>query len=110
MEAGRMRFLAVYQEPTRSADAYNAAKITGWQDRFPVYCSIETLKAWELVKYRSIQMDLTHRIRCRWRAEIGPSGRLRYQGRSFDIFSINNIDERNTELEILANEVVKPTS
>ena len=108
MDPGKLRFLAVYQEPIRTVDAYNNATITGWTDKFLVPCSIRTLKAWEVVKYRSVEMNVTHEIRCRWTPAINATGRLMYQGRKFDLYSINNIDERNRELEILCNEAVKP--
>jgi SPP1 family predicted phage head-tail adaptor len=107
-EAGKMRFLAVYQEPVRATDAYNASKPVAWADKFSVPMSIETLKAWEVMKHRAVQENVTHRLKCRWRPGINPSGRFSYHGRVFDVFSIHNIDERNVEYEILANEVVKP--
>jgi SPP1 family predicted phage head-tail adaptor len=110
MEAGKLRFTASYQEPIRGTNAYNATPVTGWKDLFPVPMNIETLKAWELVKYRSVQMDVTHRLNCRWRTEINSTGRFVYHGRVFDIYSIENVGERNVELVILANEVVKPNA
>ena len=108
MEAGRMRFLAIYQTPARQLDANNADKIVAWQDRFPVSISIETLKSWEAIKARAVQMNITHKIKCRWREDINADGRFNYRGRIFNIFSIDNVEERNRELEILACEVVKP--
>lgn len=100
----------MYQEPTRGTNQYNASVITGWKDRFPVPISLEDLKAWELMKARATQMDITHRITCRYTPEIQAVGRFDYHGRHFDIYSVENVDNRNRELVILANEVKKPTA
>ncbi len=106
-EPGEMRHLAIYQEPTRTIDAYNNETISGHIDHLPVRCKIEDLKAWELVKYRAVQMNVTHRIIALLLADQRrrPAGLSRPGFRHLRREQHGGAQRR---LVILANEVVKP--
>jgi SPP1 family predicted phage head-tail adaptor len=106
MDSGILRYWATYQTPVRSEDTYGDVVATHI-DAFSIYISLDPIRANEVIKNRSEQMNATHKIRCRYSSLINSSGRFVYQGRSFDIFSVINPNNKNVELEILVNEVVK---
>jgi SPP1 family predicted phage head-tail adaptor len=57
----------------------------------------------------AMQQDTSsHKINCRYVSGITPKMRaIRADGRVFNFTSVNNVDERNRELEILATEVLQ---
>lgn len=109
MRAGALKYLATYQTPIRTSNSKNELTITGWTNALSINISLDTLKAWEIIKTTAVQLNITHRISCRYSPLISATGRFAYQNRTFDIFSVNNVENRNRELEILANEIQKPT-
>ncbi len=46
----------------------------------------------------------THTVNLRYYPGIVPKMRVHFQGRFFDILNVNNIDERNRELQLICRE------
>jgi len=107
MEAGRLRKLATYQIPQRSRNPVTNEQQETWIDMAEYRVSIEPLRAAEILKAKSVQENVTHRINMRYTTGITADGRFTYDSRIFDIVGVINIEERNIELQILANEIVK---
>jgi SPP1 family predicted phage head-tail adaptor len=72
------------------------------------WASIEPLSGREAWMAKAQQDTSTHRIRMPYQPGITPKMQAVYQGRVFKFTSVNNIDELNKEIEIMATEVVEP--
>ena len=76
------------------------------------YAQIRTVRGREFFMAGAEQAKIFTRINIRYRKdveekyyELGEKLRLRYNNRIFNIEYMNNLEERNIELEIIANEV-----
>jgi SPP1 family predicted phage head-tail adaptor len=71
-----------------------------------VWAGIWPMKASEIVRAEATTMNITHRIRIRYRGGIKPSWRIRFGNRYFSIVQGPlNPDEKNEKLEIYCREV-----
>lgn len=75
-----------------------------WEDVCVVWGSIRPVSASEILKSNREQLEITHRIKIRYRAGLTRDMQVCFGSRVFDINSIINIDEANKEIEILAKE------
>ena len=71
-----------------------------------VYAAIWTVSAKERIQSAKETMDITHRIRIRYRTGITAGMRVKYKTSYYNIKSIINPNMANEMLEILAAEVV----
>lgn len=73
-----------------------------------LYAAIWPLKGDEAVIGLQTQGEITHRIRCRYRAGVLPGMRVRFGARLFSIAApAINLDERGEEMELICSEVVR---
>lgn len=88
--------------------------IDGWNDSDlgKVYAQIRNIRGNEFIMAGANQVKVSARINIRYRKDIeekyfalGEKLRLVLGQRIFEIVYINNLEERNIELEILVNEV-----
>lgn len=77
------------------------------------YAQIRNIRGNEFIMAGANQVKVTARVNMRYRKdvvdkyyELGSKLRLKFGNRIFEIIYINNLEERNTELELLVNEVV----
>jgi len=79
-------------------------------ESWAVFCSdwasIRPISASEIIKSDREEMDISHRIKIRYRSGITSDMKIVYGSREFDIHSVININEANREIELLATEVV----
>ena len=72
-----------------------------------LWAFIEVLRGEEKVIAMQTQAQLTHRLNLRFHPGIKPSMRVKFGGRYFNIMAPPiNIDERNSEMELMCGEVV----
>lgn len=83
--------------------------VTKWQDQFTVWASIKGLRGRDYLIAGADAVKISTRIYIRYRRGITPDMRIKFKDkevdRYFDIVNPNNLNERNIEIEILANEV-----
>lgn len=79
--------------------------VTQWVDQFTVWASIKGLRGRELIDAGAQAVKISTRIYIRYRPGVTHDMRITFGSRIFDIVNVNNIEERNIEYEILANEV-----
>lgn len=78
----------------------------------PSFAQIRNIRGNEFIMAGANQVKVSARINVRYRPdvedkyyELGEKLRLKFGRRIFEIIYINNLEERNVELEIIANEV-----
>ncbi len=106
MRAGQLRHVISIQERGSTSDdmggfTENWSNVTGMA---AVRASINAIASKERMTDGKLVMDVTHRIKCRYRDGITADMRVKFGSRYFDIKSILNYQERNRDLEILAGE------
>ena len=81
-------------------------------DLNPSWAQIRNIRGNEFIMAGANQVKVSARINTRYRKDIedkyyslGEKLRIRFNERIFNIVYINNLEERNTEFEIIVNEV-----
>ena len=100
----RNRFEILENTPTTDEWGHDVVKPTSIGH---IWGSVETLTGRELVEAKQIREDVTHKIAMRYDRRLTTKHQLQLNGRVFEITSLNNVRERNDQLEIMATE--RPT-
>lgn len=77
-----------------------------WEDIATTWASINPISGKEYYSAETINSDLTHKIRLRYRRGITPDMRILYNGRIFYIVSVINEYEKNTILQLMCRELI----
>lgn len=104
MRAGTLKHQVVFQKKTVSGKGIDRAGT--WAVFCSAWASIRPVSASEIIKSGRKEMNISHRIKIRFRSGISSDMKIVYGSREFDIHSVININEANREIEILAAEVV----
>lgn len=67
-----------------------------------------TARDLERVTAGTVMATATHLIRCRFHPEITTASRLTFKGRTFEVQSVQNVDERDIALVLICAEVLTP--
>ena len=108
MRAGSLRHRIEIQIQTDTTDGMGGFT-TSWIAAFgmnSVPAAIWPLKSQEKMDAMKLETQITHKIRVRYRSEITTKMRISWKGRTFNIISLINPDERNIMLEIMAAEEI----
>ena len=105
MRAGDLNKRVTIQVPTKAADGMGSFTIT-WSDLATVWAAIWPKGAKEVVQSMQTSMEVSHRIRVRFRRPFRPDWRLKFGDRYFNIVSVINPNERNEWLDLMCKEVL----
>lgn len=103
IEIGALNKRITIQYPTKVADGMGSFTET-WNDGDTIWASLWSISANEMVRSMQMSMEVTHRIRIRYRSVLRPDWRLKFGNRYFNIISIINPNEKNEMLDIMAKE------
>ncbi|MBP1967979.1 SPP1 family predicted phage head-tail adaptor [Virgibacillus natechei] len=70
-----------------------------------VWAEIKSVRGNEFIMAGANAVDVTARITIRYNKRVTDDMKIKYGDRMYDITFINNLEERNIELEILASEI-----
>ena len=106
MRAGQLRHRIAIQESTDTADGAGGftsswSAISGMSS---VPAAIWPLSSKESLDSMKLELQVTHKIRIRYRSGITAKNRILFGTRIFNIISLTNHDERNKTWDILATE------
>src|SRR4051812_11520803 len=109
MRAGLLRHRALFQGKEREDVLPGGQRVPVWSEGTPRWCSIDPLKGDELVTARQVQADVTHKITIRGKPPeaLQPKAatlRVQWQGRTFNLVSSLNWQERGVFSTITAIE------
>lgn len=106
MNAGELRHRVTFQKLVKTQDSFGQP-IEQWDDVVPVWVSIEPLVGKQYFAAETVNSEVTHKIKMRYRKGITPDMRCVFKTRIFEIISPPiNFKERNVELQIMCKEVV----
>jgi len=108
MQPGKLNKRITFQYQSKTPDGMGG--FTGsWTDvsSGTVWAAIWALKASELIKAEATTMNITHRIRIRYRAGVKPDWRIKFGNRYFAIIQGPlNDGEKNEKLDMFCREVI----
>lgn len=109
-DPGELRDRISIQNRAAGTDSYGQRN-GDWQTvRALCWASVEELSGRELVSAREIVADVSLRVILRgfpnWRSRLGPSSRLTFGVRVFEVLAVINRDGRDDWLEIFVSEIV----
>jgi SPP1 family predicted phage head-tail adaptor len=106
MKSSDLRHRITIQQKSFIRDTYGQP-VEEWSDVFTVWASINPLTGKDLFAAESVQSEITHKIKIRFKLGIKPDMRVRFGDRYFQIISPPiNFNERNIELQLMCRELV----
>lgn len=107
MRAGDLRHRVVIQNYSVAQDDYGAPVKT-WSNEFTVWGAVEPLSGREYLDAREMQAEVTTRIRVRYRGDVTYSTdkRATWDGHTYDIESVIEVEGRRREIHLMCKEVV----
>lgn len=92
----------VYKTEGKDEDGF---PIEEWKTFKEVWASVRGLRGREFYQAAAVQAQDDKVFNCKYFPGLTPDMYIEYQGRKFNIKSINNVNEQNIEYEIHASEV-----
>lgn len=105
LRAGRLRHRLTFMSPIQTPDGKGAVT-ESYATTAVAWGSIEPLRGKEYFESQLINSEVTGRIVTRYLGVINPSMIIIFNGRTFEIISIINVEEKNQELQIMVKEKV----
>lgn len=105
IDPGRLNKKGMFQRRIEARDE-GGQKSFGWEDIFADKISVEIIpvSGRELLAAQQVKGEVTHRIRCRYRAGLTAANRFVFRGRVFDLQATIDPREAGVMLEIMAKE------
>lgn len=103
----KLRHLVQFQTKTGTQQDAYGENTPVFQLTAQVRADIQPLSGRELFLAQQVQADVTHKITTRYfLPKPAPTDTMLFQGRTFNLMSIQDIEERHLKFEILAKEIV----
>lgn len=106
MQSGKNRHRITIEEAVKTKSSTGALSTT-WKTFAETWASIETLKAYEKTAIETTMSKADKKVCFRYIAGVLPTMRIVYKGSIYSILGINNIEERNRELELICETGIK---
>ena len=103
MRAGRLKHPVTIQRFISTVNDFGET-IEEWSDLYTTRAEIKPISAKEIFASDRPITEMTHKITIRYREELKPTDRIKFNNRYFNITSIANYNEQNQVLEILTKE------
>jgi SPP1 family predicted phage head-tail adaptor len=111
---GEHRQRVTIQNPMTPETSDTFAQPTGTYTTIGTFWAfVKPLQGHELVAAKQVKAQATISIRIRWQGSsipITPLSRIIFNGRTFGLFDVKNIEERNRSYEMVAYEIQQGTS
>jgi SPP1 family predicted phage head-tail adaptor len=101
--SGIFNKIIILQYQTKVSDGLGGF-VLSWVDHATIFAAIWPTSAKEQLASMQVSMEITHRIRIRYRSVLKPAWRIKFGNRYFNIVSIINPNMGNKYLDILAKE------
>ena len=105
MKAGQLRHRIEFQERNETRGTQGSV-VESWTTLAFRWARIVPLNGQELVNAQQIKNTISHRIELRYWVDLTAKLRIVFNGRTFGIESVINIDERNREHHCFCTEEV----
>lgn len=110
MDIGSLRHLATFENPSGPIPDGDGGYTRTYVPLSPSQLWVDIRQAsvrdLERATAGTVMSSATHIIRGRFHPDVTTKTRITFRGRIFEVQGVNNVQERNTEMEIVAAEVV----
>jgi len=106
VDFSKLRHRVTFQEPKGVAKNGMGEDVPVYVDFAIVWANVAPLRGREYHEAQKVRAETTYRVTTRYLKGVTPDMRILHNGKTLEIQSILNIEERNTELQIMASEVV----
>ena len=109
IDPGKMRHRIKFQSYTGTQDEFGDPNIlddSNWTDTASMWAAIDPISGREFYEAQQSQSEVSHKLRCRYRAGLTTAMRIVCGKRKFKILSIINWEERGESLLIMCKELV----
>lgn len=105
MQAGKLRNRVTVQVATTTTNSYGQS-VESWADVGTFWAYVRPLGGNEAVVAKQVQENATTAITLRWQGSTTLTilHRILFNGRVLGITQVNDVDERNRQLELLCQE------
>lgn len=105
INAGKYRHVIAIEKLDKNKNKYGEPT-NKWIEFLQVRAAIYPISGREFFSAEKVNSEVTHKINIRYIKGLTPDMRIKFGDRLFSIISIINFQERNTELQILAKELL----
>ena len=105
MNPGNLRNRIIIQRQITTQDSFGEQQ-EEWNEVDTVWASINPIAGREFFAAETVNSEITHKIRIRYRNDIKPDMRVFYNGRAFRITTVINEFERNKMLQLMCKELI----
>jgi len=102
MFSGKLRHRISHQQGTSTRNGLDT--VTTFATVATIWGGMKKLYGREVERAKQIHAEAEFEFRFRYFATLGVKDRLLFNGRTFEILDVNNVEERNIELIVLAKE------
>lgn len=102
MEPGDLCYRVILQRRDSSRDRLGGETVT-WKDVGVTWAAAVPLSGRELIAAQQKHAEITTRFRIRYRAEMSPAWRVIWEGRSYDVLDVVDVDGQHWELDLLCS-------
>jgi len=107
MRSGVLRhYVTIIKASSSSTSDGMGGRVVTWSTFSNVWAEILPMSAKETLKYKQIEMEVTHLVNIRYLSGLLPGMRVKFGSRYFDIVSQKNLHERNIMNELYCREVL----
>lgn len=105
MNPGQLRHRIIIQKQITTQDNFGE-QYEEWNDITTVWANINPISGREFFAAETVNSEITHKVRLRYREDIKPDMRISYKGRIFRIESVINEFEKNKVLQLMCKELL----
>ena len=105
MRAGLLRNRITIEQNTPTRDSFGA-EVEQWSTFATLWAMVETVSGLETINQQQAAALTTHRITLRFYDGVEPAMRVNWDGRLFDIHSIE-ADPAHGEMQLICSEVIR---
>lgn len=97
MRLGQLRHKLVFQRAVEVQDPVSGDMVPSWEDAFKAWCAIEYLSVREFITSNTEKVQISARLKTRFREDVTPDMRALYRGKIFNIHGVlpDNMSGRN---------------
>lgn len=109
IDPGKMRHRVTFQRFSGTQDGFGdplQADDANWTDAATLWAAIDPISGREFYAAEQSQSEVSHKVRCRYRAGLDTAMRIVCGSRRFKIISIIDWEERHESLLIMCKELV----
>jgi len=104
VDFSKLRHRIEIQSPNVETENSMGEKIVGWGVWANLFAFVEPLRGREYAESQKLRAETTYRVTIRYIDGLIPAMRILYNGKTLEIMSILDIDERHEQMQIIAFE------